>query len=146
MSSFWSAFDDPTTSAAKEQQNETELRQRLGLEDGEAILEVFRCKIIQSYSPTKNNFTGPKNIAFSGQLHVATGHVCFELDGTGGASAAPISISKKELVGVEREGDALRIELSGNRELIVGAFSLPRLEVESALTLVQSLVDSNSSD
>lgn len=143
MTSFWSAFDDPTTSAAKEQQSEAALRQRLGLQETEAILEVFRCKLIQSYSPSKNDFTGPKNIAFSGQLHVATEHVCFELDGAGGASAAPISIPRKELKGVHREGDALRIELLDNRELIVGAFSLPRLEVESALTLIQSLADSN---
>jgi hypothetical protein len=143
MSSFWSAFDDPTMSAAKDQQSEAALRQRLGLEENEVVLEVFRCKIIQSYAPNKNNFTAVKNIAFSGQLHVATGHVCFELDGAGGASA-PISISKKELIGVIREGDALRIGLSGDRELILGAFSLPRLEVESALALVQSLVDSNS--
>lgn len=145
MSSFWSAFDDPTTSAAKEQQSETALRQRLGLEENEAILEVFRCKLIQSYSPTRNDFTGSKNIAFSGQLHIATEHVCFELDGAGGATAAPISIPKSELKGVEREGDALRIELTGdNREIIVGAFSLPRLEVESALTLLQSLSRSNN--
>jgi len=141
MSSFWSAFDDPTDSAAKEHQSEAALRQRLGLQENEAILEVFRCKLIQSYSPTKNDFTGSKNIAFSGQLHIATGHVFFELDGAGGASAAPVSIPKSELKGVEREGDALRIELLDNRELIVGAFSLPRLEIESALTLLKSLAD-----
>lgn len=144
MSSFWSAFDDPSTTAAKDEQSELALRQRLGLLENEAILEVFRCKIIQSYSPTNNSFTGPKNIAFSGQLHVATGHVCFELDGAGGASAEPISIPKNQIIGVVREGDALRIGLSEGRELIVGAFSLPRLEVESALTLLQGLVDSNN--
>lgn len=139
MSSLWSAFDDPSTTAAKELESEKALRERLGLEDNEAILEVFRCKLIQTYSPSNNDFTPPKNIAFSGLLHVASGHICFELDGSGGAGA-PVSIPRADVKGVMREGDALRVTLSGDRELVVGAFSLPKLEVESAFTLLSSLV------
>ena len=38
MSSLWSAFDDSSTAAAREEQSEKDLRQRLGLEENEAIL------------------------------------------------------------------------------------------------------------
>ena len=48
MSSLWSAFDD-TNAAARHLQTESDLRKRLSLTDDEAILEVFRCKLIQSY-------------------------------------------------------------------------------------------------
>lgn len=141
MSSLWSAFDDPSTTAAKEHESEKALRERLGLDEDEAILEVFRCKLIQTYSPSNNDFTPPKNIAFSGLLHVASGHICFELDGAGGAGT-PVSVPKADVKGVLREGDALRVALSGDRELVIGAFSLPKLEVESAFTLLSSLVQS----
>ena len=139
MSSLWSAFDDPSSTASREHESEQALRQRLGLGDDEAILEVFRCKLIQTYSPSNNDFTPPKNIAFTGLLHVASGHVCFELDGAGGVGT-PVSVPKADLKAVVREGDALRVALSGDRELVIGAFSLPKLEVESAFALLTSLM------
>jgi hypothetical protein len=142
MSSLWSAFDDQGASRAAEAASEAALRERLGLADDEPIFEAFRCKLIQQYAPANNTFTPPKNIAFSGVLHVAARHVCFELDGGGGA-AAPVVIPAGELAGVSREGDALRVALTGDREVVVGAFSLPKLEVESALALLQGLCDGN---
>ena len=144
VSSLWSAFDSNTSTSQSlaSSQSEAELRQRLGLDEDEAILEVFRCKLIQQYAAVKNDFTPPKNIAFSGQLHVAARHIAFELDAAMGSGDPAISLAASEVVSVVREGDALRVGLSRGREMCVGAFSLPKLEVESAFALLSGLCSS----
>jgi len=120
------------------QQSDSELRSRLGLDDDEVILETFRCKLLQAYRPSTNDFTPAKTIGFSGQLHIAGNHVCFELDGSGDASP-PASIPKKNIVSFKREEDAVEILLKGGKSLVLGHFSLPNLEVESVIALLEML-------
>lgn len=138
MSSFWSVFEDPSPSGSTPEQTDDEMRRRLQLDDDEAILETFRCKLIQTYTPSNNDFTGPKSIGFSGQLHIASAHVCFELDGAGGG-AAPISIPREMLQSFSREEEGIEIKLKGGQSLVLGQFSLPKLEVESAVALLEVL-------
>jgi hypothetical protein len=139
VSSLWSAFDSPGAAAKKEQGNDEELRARLGLGPGQSVLESFRCKLIQSYAPAGNSFTGPKNIAFSGHLHIATAAVCFELDG---AAAPVVRVPAASIASFAREGDAIELRLDGPEgatSMVVGAFALPALEVDSALALLECL-------
>eukprot|EP00890_Picochlorum_soloecismus_P002845 jgi/Picsp_1/3561/NSC_06398-R1_expressed protein [Chlorella variabilis] len=135
MSSLWSSFDGPL------KQNEEkdvmhEIKEKLGLDEDENILESFRCKLIQHYMPSNNAFTQPKSIGFAGQLHIASAHIGFELDS---GSSSPICVSRNEIKGVTQEEMCIIVTLSGGRSLIFGHFSFPRLEVESAFTLLNKL-------
>lgn len=142
VSTLWAAFDSPAESRSKQHGSAEDLRARLGLAEGEAILETFRCKLIQQYAPVGNSFTPAKNIAFSGQLHIATASVSFELDGAGGAAARPVHVPASNIAEFVREGDAIVVKLNGPGEaksFVLGQFALPKLEVDSALALLEHL-------
>lgn len=138
VSSLWSSFDGPPKQH-EEKDAMQEIKEKLGLDEDENILESFRCKLIQQYVPSNNAFTQPKSIGFAGQLHIASGHIGFELDS---GSSSPICVSKNEMKGVKQEDMCIVVTLSGGRSLIFGHFSFPRLEVESACTLLNKLCPS----
>lgn len=142
MSSIWSAFDDPEAMSSGAVTSDEQLAERLGLEPKEAILESFRCKLIQRYQ-SLNGLTPPKNIAFSGQLHIAAHHIVFELDNSSQMAADNsvgnnIRLDRQELKAVKRDGDVLHLEVKDGKDIIFGAFSFPKLEVESALALLEA--------
>jgi len=142
MSSIWSAFDDPeATASSGATHSEGQLAERLGLDANEAILETFRCKLIQRYQ-SLNGFTPPKNIAFSGQLHVTARHIVFELDNPsqvdGNTFDYTVRLDRQDLQAVRRDGDVLHLSVSDGKDVVFGAFSFPRLEVESALALLEA--------
>ena len=138
VSSLWSSFDGPPKQH-EEKDAMQEIKEKLGLDEDENILESFRCKLIQQYVPSNNAFTLPKSIGFAGQLHIASAHIGFELDS---GSSSPICVSKNEMKGVKQEDMCIVVTLSGGRSLIFGHFSFPRLEVESACTLLNKLCPS----
>lgn len=138
VSSLWSSFDGPPRQN-EEKDAMQEIKEKLGLDEDENILESFRCKLIQQYVPSNNAFTQPKSIGFAGQLHIASAHIGFELDS---GSSSPICVSKNEMKGVKQEDMCIVVTLSGGRSLIFGHFSFPRLEVESACTLLNKLCPS----
>lgn len=137
VSSLWSVFDDSTPKSTPQQTDE-EFKKRLGLDADEPILETFRCKMLQKYNPTNNSFTPQKIISFSGQLHIAGSHVCFELDGS--VSGKPISLKKEEIVSFDVvDKSAIEITLVEGRSLIVGQFSF-QMELDSAALLLEKFV------
>jgi hypothetical protein len=145
MTSIWSAFDAPGAAAAKQAGSEDELRARLGLGEGEAVLESFRCKLIQQYDPVGNAFTPRKSIAFAGQLYITSACACFQLDAPGGGAAPPpvIKVPAAQIEGFAKEGDAIRLQLGGGggAAMVLGGFALPKLEVDSALALLEHLTE-----
>lgn len=135
VSSLWSSFDGPLKQD-EDKDVMQEIKEKLGLGEDENILESFRCKLIQQYMPSNNAFTQPKSIGFGGQLHIASAHIGFELDS---GSSSPICVPRQEIKGVKQEDMCIVVTLSGGRSLIFGHFSFPRLEVESACTLLNKL-------
>ena len=122
--------------------DDIDIKERFGIDSAtEKILESFRCKLIQQYMATYNTFTPPKKLGFGGLLHIMTNHIVFEFDST----IKSIVISLKDIQNVKQEsGEVIVMGLSGSRELIVGQFAYPQLEIESALALLESKTGSST--
>jgi hypothetical protein len=122
--------------------DEIDIKERFGIDSTtEKILESFRCKLIQQYVATYNTFTPPKKIGYSGQLHILTNHIAFEFDSTIKSVVIPV----KDLQNVKQEGgEVIVMGLSGSRELVVGQFAYPQLEIESAMALLESRTGSSA--
>jgi hypothetical protein len=99
-------------------------------------------ELLQVYQAA-NGLTPSKTIAFSGQLTIGTGSVCFDMDSAATDGRPALRFPRKDLKSFRRiEGDAncIQLQLIDGREIVVGQFSFPRLEVESAVALLEELV------
>lgn len=122
-----------------------DIRQLLQLKQDQAILESFRCKLLQRYTANNNNFTPSRTIAFSGILYmIGGGLLAFVLDAL--KDVSPITVATSDLKGfVQLPAEnalpaRLEVQLGMNDEtLVFGGFALGEIEIESASVLLEQL-------
>ena len=120
----------------------------LGLDDGEIVLETFRCKILQRYHPMDNDFTPTKVIAFSGQFTIASASVVFELDSGAADGRPPVRVPRASLekfYRMENDPHTIMLQLKNGQQMVLGKFSFPRLEIDSCLALLEQLLETPQS-
>lgn len=152
MSSLWSFSLDGSDSGRRSAKGSLEaengderMRQHLGLESDEVVLEEFRCKILQRYHPIDNDFTQTKVIAFSGHFTIASASVVFELDSAAPDGQAPVRVPRSDIVGFSRDDNGqnkIILQLINGRQMILGQFRFPDLELDSCIALLEQLVKS----
>ncbi|GFR49492.1 hypothetical protein Agub_g11431 [Astrephomene gubernaculifera] len=158
LSSWWGSLDpapqpvrDETAErVASSNKASSELQALFGLFPEEALVEHFRCKLLQTYAPNHNSHTPAIQMSFQGTLYVTDRHTCFCVEERG--RKIPFKVPHSQVVRATRQrparkgdlSDVLKLEQVSGQWLAFKDFESGSA-LDSALALVEHLAEAGSS-
>uniref|UniRef100_A0A061QPF5 GRAM domain-containing protein n=1 Tax=Tetraselmis sp. GSL018 TaxID=582737 RepID=A0A061QPF5_9CHLO len=155
FSSWWSSLDAVASQDKADDETESkisaaskataEMQKLFGLSPHENLVETFKCKLLQTYGCSHNDFTPAIQMAFQGTLYITDQHTCFTVEERG--RKLPFKVSHKEVKAVERQrpsrkgaqSDILHLKIEGEQKWLLFKDFGNAGDLDSALALLEHL-------
>ncbi|CAD7698138.1 unnamed protein product [Ostreobium quekettii] len=147
LSSWWATLDPTAENGEQAVEGATTtnegingLQQHYGLSENEALLEQFKCKLLQSYCCSQNDYTPEMQMVFPIVLSIFEQHFCFTPEHRG--KRLPAAVEHARVTKVVRKdaegGPILDIALADGHTVLCGGFD-SETALDSALALMEHL-------